>query len=568
MIFTRKQVPAAILALLVFVLTADGYWPCSLAAPRQNRPTSADHSLPLGSVELQSDPRLQRAVTLACEDKRIDDVLTELTRSTSVPLTVTPKLAARRVSCRLTNRPLSAFLSSLAHVMGVSWRREETGYACFQTNLQIAAEMQAKRASEAREAGFLQEQIAGLRARVAAAMQAPNGKRSPMASFLAECDPSAIENGYASALEDEPLLSATDQSHFLPHFFNVKPFSSLSPAQQQAVGQIARSTGYKQLANDSQVGLIAAAGGFRLGIATPTQRDVWVAPAFQIGRAMLLTDQARENDFDANVVALLESKKGIDIAAMPDRIRKRSVAIQSGADPNRLWSLLMQVANAEDFDFLSDSYLNSNYSNYLQNTLQKPSRYSVNEILQLIGRSFAHRMVYRGGLLEVTTMTLGLDLRLEPDAAIMNSLDRQAKTGKQPDIADLLVVADCTKVQLGLLILRYPAIRKLRQTHLTMALRIYPFLQLYSSLTPAQKAKARTDSGLSNYSMNSTQRMAYSRLLCFGPARRVPARFKFQKYTLYVKSLTPLPGNGRVRAFVEFFATLPNDPTACHLAGL
>ena len=568
MTFTRKQSPAAILALLVFVLTIDGHWLCSLAAPRQNHPTSADHSSPLDSVELQSDPRLQRTVTLACEDKRVDDVLTELTRSTGVPLTVTPKLAARRISSRLTNRPLSAFLWHLSQVMGVSWRREETGYVCFQTNAQIAAEIRWKRASEAREAGFLQEQIAGLRAQVAAAMQVPNGKRSPMASFLAECDPSAIENGYASALEDEPLISATDQSHFLPHFFDVKPFSSLSPAQQQAVGQIARSTGYKQLANNSQIGLIAAAGGFRLGIATPTQRDVWVAPAFSIGRAMLLTDQARENDFDANVVALLESKKGINVAAMPDRIRKRSVAMESVADPTRLWSLLMQVAKAADFDFLSDSYLNSNYSVYLLNTLQKSPRYSVEEILQLIGRSFAHQMVYRGGLLEVTTMTPGLDLRLEPNAAVMNSLDRQEKTGKQPDMPDLLVVADCTKVQLGLLILRYPVIHKTRPVHLVEALRIYPFLQLYSSLTPAQKAIARTDSGLNYYRMNSTQRMAYSRLLYFGRTRRVPARFKFQKYTLYVKSSAMQISNGTMRCVVNFFATLPNDPTACHGAAL
>ena len=567
MIVTRKHIPTAILALLVLVLIADGYWSCSHAAPRQNRPPGADHSLPLGSVELQSDPRLQHVITLACEDKRIDDVLAELTRNTSVPLGAIPKLGARRISCRFTNRPASVFLWHLTQVMGVSWRREETRYACFQTNLQIAAEMQAKRASEAREAGFLQEQTAHLHADVATAVQAPNGKRSPMATFLTDCDSSAIENGYASALEDEPLISATDQSHFLSHFFEIKPFSSLSPAQQQAAGQIARSTGYKQLANDSQVGLIAAAGSFRLGIATPNQRDVWVAPAFSIGRAMLLTDEARENDFDANVVALLESKKGINLEAMPARIRKCIVAMEGTPDPSRLWSVLMQVAKAADFDFLSDSYLSSNYSVYLQNTLQKTSRYSVEEMLQLIGYSFAHRMAYRGGLLEVTTMTPGLDLRLEPNAAVMNSIDRQAKTGKQPEVPDLLVIADCTKIQLGLL-LRYPAIRKTRPGHLVGALRIYPFMQMYGSLTPAQKAKARTDSGLNYYSMNSAQRMAYSRLLCFGRTGRVPARFNLQKYTFYVKSSAIQISRGTIRGVAKFFATLPNDPTACHSAAL
>ena len=68
------------------------------------------------------------------------------------------------------------------------------------------------------------------------------------------------------------------------------------------MSQIARDCGYSHLSSESQVGFIAAAGSFRLGIVQTDGSDVWVAPGHQIGRVAGLNATNRENDFDADVI--------------------------------------------------------------------------------------------------------------------------------------------------------------------------------------------------------------------------------------------------------------------------
>jgi len=496
-------------------------------------------------------------------------VLADISAQAQVPLTATPALSARKISCRLAHRATVKFMWYLTRVIDVSWRRSAAGYQLYQTDAQIAKERPLKRVSEAREAAFVNLQRETLRKEIGSAMLAPERSRNPMATFLSGCDSGAIEFGPSSAIEDEPLISATDQSHFLTHFADVKPYSSLSQPQQQAVSQIARSTGYTELSPSSMVGMIAAAGGFRLGIASSSGgADLWVAPAFQLGHAAVLSDNVRENDFDPSVVSLIATERATELSALPSATRRLAVPIDRLTNRNYLSQLLMSVCLAGGFDFLSDSYLNSGYSAYVQLSFPPDQQYTVERAIRAIGRGFAHRMAFRDGVLLASTLTPGLDLRLERSAAVMNSLDAQAKTGSFPNRADLLVLAECTKTQLGLLHMRHPVRHKTYTGHILQAYRSYSFLRFYESLSPAQKARSASSAGLSASSMDSAQRSAYLNLVNAGARRMTPANLKLEKGHFYVlRSSVPIPVHPR-REAVDFAVTDPNDPTHCRMAPL
>ena len=542
--------------------------PCGAAASSQTAKAASADAPALSAAGLETDARLQRGIDISKEDGRLDVLVAELAAQSRVHLAVVAGLSARKISCRFERRPLVKFMWYLTRVVDVSWRRSGDGYLLFQTDEQIAGENRLKRISEAREAGFIQAQRQALKNEITAAMLKPDAQRSPMATFLSGCDSDSIEFGLSSAIEDEPFISATDQSHFLNHFCSVKPFSSLAPPQQQAVSQIASRTGHEQLSGDSRVGLIAAAGGFRLGIAPPSGGDLWVAPGLSLGHAAVLTDQVRENDFDPAITSILATERAIDLSALPASKRRITIAADKLANPDHLARLLTSVSGAGSFDFLSDSYLNSGWSSYAQMSFQSGASATVEKAVRAIGRAFAHRMVFRDGVLMAKTLTPGLDLRLEPPAPVMNSLDAQASSGKFPDKADILVLMECTKPQLVLLHLHHPVRHKTFTGHIMQALRSYPFLQFYKSLKAAQREKAFSESGLSVIDMSITQRAAYVVLIHSGTPRRSPARLKLQKSHFYVlPSFYLVPGRPR-RDVLDFTVTDPNDGAWCRMGAL
>ncbi|MCW3097644.1 MAG: hypothetical protein JWL77_3262 [Chthonomonadaceae bacterium] len=529
------------------------------AEPRVQEPVRP----PISLETLRSDPHLQRNIQCAFHQERLDIILQEISHKAGATLTVTPNLAPWRLTGRITMRPASSFMVAMGQVLHISWRSIGNGYELFQTPEQQEADIVLKRRSEAREQDFLRTQAEELRQQVARALSINTADHEVFSDFVSGCDPKSVEQGLTSALEDEPIISATDQSHFHNHLFAVQPFSSLLPAQQGAVSQIAHDCGYRHLSGESQVGLIAAAGSFRLGIVQSDGRDVWVAPGHQIGRVAGLNANNRENDFDSDVVRQLQSEEIADLSRMPDAQHQKKWKLTKPIDASHLSVLLEEVCGAGNIDFVCDCYLNSNTTNY-GFVFRPDSEWTVVTALKQVARTFAHKMVYVNGYLEATTVVRGLDVRLEPSADVMNALDAEAKSQLPSDSKDFLLLSHCTKDQIGLLVLRHPAARV--SMHLLSALRIYPMLHFYGTLTKMQQKKALAEQGIGSAELDIRQRDSFDALVATGLPKSAPMNLK--KSHFYVKLSSEGRDRGKNREIVSFVLTLSNDDTRCRSGDL
>jgi hypothetical protein len=531
----------------------------------QNRRSATADSTVLTLEVLQHDPVLNHIVALHLNEARLDDVFKALTDQRNLKLTVTSDLAPRRITARCKYAPIASIMIALSRVMGVSWRRSGDGYNLFQTTEQMRAEARKKRESEAREQRFVEAQGNILRAQVQSALSQKGMDRDVFADFLAGCDHDTINRGIASALEDEPILSAVDQSHFHNHFLSARPFSTLDSGQQATVRQIARGGGYSHLDAGSSVGLIAAAGGFRLGIVEPDGRDVWVAPQHSIGQVNTVSQNAREDDFDSKVVEQLRSDRLIVFGALSNTLRRKTPKINKGLDRSRLSVVLQDLAAQADFDFLCDCYLNSAETIHVYD---RDPAWTADVALTWIARTFGHKIIYRGGLLEVATVTPGLDLRLEPPTVVANSLDAQIMSGQLPNREGLLVLSACTQLQLQILALRHPVIRKTHTGHILQALRNYPFVHFYGSLTIEQQHKAMSGSGVNANDLSVAQHRLFDALFTIGLPSTSPTRYKVERNRFYVRS-SVMTFRGKIRRdVVSFVATAPESAHDCRMAAL
>lgn len=524
------------------------------------------HNKALSVEELRRESQLSSALTCDYQETRLDDALEALTRQTGVKLTVISELTSRKFNCCCTTKPLSSLLISLSRVLNVSWRKVGNGYELFQTREQLQTENREKRRSEQREQDFLKTQDDLLHRQIVGAMFQNGIHHNDFADFLSGCSSETIDKSIPSALEDEPFISATDQSHFHNHLFALKPFSTLLPTQQRAVTNIAQDCGYSGLSANSQVGLIAAAGSLRLGIVEPDGKDVWVAPKHQLGQVSTISEQTRQNDFDDNVRTQLRSDSICDLKQLSKRIREKKLPTEKSPDDACLGVLLKNIAKPLGIDFISDSYLNSSRTNYLP-LFKVGSEWTVETALRQIAKTFGHKTIYRNDFLELSTITLGLDTRLEPPVSVMNSLDAQLKAGRLPNKADLLAIAPCTKEQLQLLALKHPVIRKTNTLHIYQALHIYPFLHFYASLTPKQQQEATSENGLNLHAITTAQRRVLDELTASGLPKPTPAKYKWKKHTFYVKFGVVTVDKGRKWDIISFVLTL-SDATRCRRAAL
>ena len=514
---------------------------------------------------LRHDPDLNRVVALRFDEARLDDVFKVLADQHNLKLTVISDLAPRRITARCKYAPVASFMIALSRVLGVSWRKSGDRYNLFQTAEQIKSEAWKRRASEAKEQRYVEAQGNTLRTQVQGALSQKGLNRDIFADFLMGYDANTIDKGIASALEDEPILSAVDQSHFHNHFFAAAPFSTLFPAQQESVQQIARESGYYHLSAESSVGLIAAAGGFRLGIVEPDGKDLWVAPQHSVGQVSTVSQTVREDDFDPKVVEQLRSSRLVEFGTLAETLRRKRLKSESGIDRSRLAVLLQEIAAQTDFDFLCDCYLNSAQTTHIYNP---DPTWMADVALTWIARTFAHKMTYHGGLLEVATVTAGLDLRLEAPPAVMNSLDAQALSGRLPNRADLLVLSVCNQEQLQVLAQRHLVIRKTRTGHILQALRSYPFLHFYGSLSTEQQTRALAVNGVNVRDLSVSQHRLFDALFTIGLPKTAPTKYKLEKNRFYLKFNAITLHNGMRRDVITFIATTPENALFCRTAGL
>ena len=150
------------------------------AAPRVQGPAPARPSLQTP----QADPRLRRSIQCAFHEERLDIVLQELTHKAGVPLTLTPDLAPRRLTGRITGKPAVSFMLAMGRVPHISWRKSGDRYELFQTPEQRETEKLLKRRSEERENAFLRGQAEQLRDQVSRAAIFPEKRRGVMLNLF------------------------------------------------------------------------------------------------------------------------------------------------------------------------------------------------------------------------------------------------------------------------------------------------------------------------------------------------------------------------------------------------
>lgn len=528
----------------------------------------------LDDQSLQHTPGLNHKIQGEFHEERLDSVLKTISQKTGIRLNVTANLAPRRLTARINNKSAASLLLEIERVLNVSCRKVAQGYELYQTEEQQRSEMRLKRLSVEREEDFLRQQADRLRSQIASALFATGNRRDVFADFLAHCDQSAIDSGIASALEDEPIISASDQSHFHNHFFGVMPFSALAPAQQNAASQIAREGGYKNLSNNSSIGIIAAAGGFQLGIVQPDGKDVWVAPTHTIGGVPGLNAMTRENDFDPKIIPLLQSSQISDIASLPASIGNKKFTMVDTVHNSVLSNLLEDICAKAGIDFVCDCYYHSHITNY-GFVFPANSEWTVEHILTQVARTFAHQIRYRGGYIEAVTVVPGLDLRLEPPADVMNVLDSQVAEKRLPTANELLVLSKTSRDQIGMLVLYHSANRFSNQ--LFNALRFYPFLHFWGMLSKDQQTRAQSASGLSTLEMNRYQLGAFNFLRSAGLTSTTITKLKKSRF--YVQTNSPanpaityggalVQNWGKPRQTIVFIATLADDTVSCRIGTL
>ncbi len=553
--------------------------PVTAAPPAAVTPQAA-----LTPDQLKQDARLAAVFNLDVRGVEIKRTLEAISAQTKIGLTVSPQWQDRRYTGMMRRQTMLSFMLAIARTCRMSWKIQPPTdpapapasapvYVLFQTDEQQQAERRLVAGSERREARFREELKARLTQAVQNALAGGDPTTGHLEVLLQGYSPEQMDRAMDSALEPPDIISASDQSHFHSHFFYSDDFARLSPTQRNAVRSIVGKEQYHPIsAGDAEgdaspsappdfaamrVGLIAAAGGFRLGVIEPDGKDVWVSPSVHVGNVPSIDPQAQENDLDPAVEKQLRSLGLVNFGAMPMSLRKKSLVFPPALDRNSLSEFLGSIAGQTGLAFSCDDFLNSRATIY-PNILADKAGYTVEEALVQIAKTFGHRMMYAEGRMYADTLTPGLDLRLEPPVSVMRRLSELTETKRKPDIEDTLAFGQCTRAQINCILSKHP-IKRVWAGLLLRAIRVLPCLQIYAQLTPEMRASAAKE-GLSYVGLSRAQQQIFDTLVNAGlPATNTPTENlqseRFQSERLYVRPMPYLLPGGKSKPGLTFLIT-------------
>ena len=496
---------------------------------------------PLSVDELRADTRLSHIFNLDVRGVEIGKILDAVSKQVGVDLSVDPILKDRRYTGMAQRGTTLAFMNVLARTCRMSWRRlpesagapstgvAEPRYELFRTDEQDRREKLQITRSEERETRRREELRALLRQAVQNALNGNDPNSGGFEALMASFSPEQMDTASDSALEPAGILSASDQSAFHNHFLYATPFSNLTAGQQAAVRSVLgqdqyhptyasdEESGHPERAPDfstMQVGLIAAAGGFRLGILEPDGKDVWVSPGVHIGSVPPLDPQAQRSDFDPTVEALLQSATIVNIDALPASLKEKLVRFPADLDRTSLSTVLGSIAEQTGIAISCDDFLSSRVTHQSLLPSNKEG-YTLKSALLQVAKTFRHRVIYSNHCLYVDTLTVGLDLRLEPPAKVMQRLGELQQGPSKPDVNDTLSLGTCTRAQVSCIIRNHPIMRTVSGL-MYRAVRAYPYLHFYALLTPTQRTAAEAQDGLSYDKMTQAQQAEFRGLTDVG----------------------------------------------------
>ncbi len=498
-------------------------------------------------AEMERDTRLAVPVTLAAPSTTLQQCLEELTKSSGVHLTTADAIRTRRVSAFAAKLPLHDLMTALARVFGFSWRiatpaaghastaatnaanaanpaaavtvsqaAAPVGYELYPSNETRLIERAAMRASEEREQRDLKAKSDATLAALNASLAAQSKDKPSFADMLGDLSASQLQRlADRAAPDDVDVLIAANNSYMHDHLLFARPFSSLKPATQQSLlAQLSQpradSRGplppYPDLSG-RQVGFVAMNGDVRLAIVNADGRDLNTThlDAHRQGLRGIDTNDGSSAEVNQAVDDNMVSLNGLAGAKREKRLRFAGILQR-----NSLAAVLESVARQTGISIVSDDYFSSRFTPY-DWLLTDRDEYTLPQALDQIARAFAHRIRYEDGVLRVTTVTPGLDLRGEPPDEAITHMRKIAARKLPMTLDDYLLLGGLTRLQCRMMpaAVAYGETQAAVQTNMQQ---LYPVLHLVSLLSAAQRRQAEQAGGLRSADLRAQARQAFDML--------------------------------------------------------
>ena len=286
-----------------------------------------------------------------------------------------------------------------------------------------------------------------------------------------------------------------------PFFLGSQPFSQLSRATQQTIRDLTTRDEY----------LPGAPGGaYKLAA---SGADALARCQFGKVQGPTLTVMDADNDFDPAVVRLMEGEKLV--SGLPPALAERKIRIPAKVGRSHLATLLEFFADEVKLASASEDFLRTRTTPFYVNPAQllpASETFTVRDALRQMARTFGQRMVYDKGVLYVTTLTRGRDLRAEPPADLVAQLAKKIEKKAAVSVGDVASLAALSPLQLETLFRYCPSELAGARGLFLWTRDAYPVLHLYALLTGEQRAAAENEDGLPMSAVEGDARRWYRTL--------------------------------------------------------
>lgn len=464
----------------------------------------------ISRTELEVDERLNVPVVFNAPSITLNQCVSELARISKVPLVVADSVKTRRVMVFTSKLPLRSLMSAFARVTGFSWRNlastsknskiVSAGYELYQPIQSRLNEQAAIRGSEQREQVELTAKSDATLTAINRSLRGRTNDQPSFADVLGDLSPEQLQQlARCAAPNDVGIITAGNNGYMHNHLLFTKPFASFPPGIQQSLciqlGNPHSAFNGQQITypdiSTRQLGFVAMNGDVRLAIVNSDGKDLNTThlSIHRKGLPGVDSDDGSSSEvsqaIDANMISLdgltrVNQSKGLHFAR--------------GLQRKYLANVLESITAQTGISIVSDDYLSSRSAPY-EWLLTNKDEYTLREALDQIARAFAHRIRYNNGVLCVTTVTLGLDLRGEPPAEAVARMSEVAAEKLPMQLKDYVLLGGITRLQCRMMpaAVRYGETQAAVQTNMQ---RLYSILHFYGLLSAAQREMAERKEGL------------------------------------------------------------------------
>jgi|GEM_PF-4461225 hypothetical protein len=504
--------------------------------------------VPAGIV-CQQPPVVTTSVTLTISGATLSDVCKHLSSLLNMTISVEAALADRRVLAFSRTQPPLAALQHLVASLEVSLRPTETGYEIYRTEEQEKREKREEEASRRRYDQAVREASAKLASKINASLTSP---KVTLGTFLKEFSPQQRDQMIQMAQQPMGGIYVEHYNNLRQRMMGVRPFGTLSASEQSTIKTLLSNGGYQfsglqgpppDLANTS-VGIIAAFGSLSLGIIGQNGKDIWYDPVNSISAPSFVSGQEISTvDLDPEIEQLRNSGKLVKRLGVS--WKKKTVRFASLKRLIHLPEVLKEIHRQTSLPFFGACYLNTEYLTFPLEGIRENVEIPLPEVLEIVCFAYGQQMEMKEGVIHVTTLTPGLDRRMERSRPVLTLLSEKA-SAKEPTLTEQEFLTLCTLPPTQLLRLPYQLQQKpwvkMMLPQLSDSFLSVNFL---AALSDEQRAQAKTTEGLP---LSSLPRELQQRGLLIAQSGTYPQSSEPLKnplhfyYRVHSKQLPDVPG--------------------------